>query len=70
MRRAVKCAVEAEARTCVRTHLGLDANFGGKLARQFGHVFLPCACHLLKHARQKLCWHGACVATRLEASTL
>lgn len=40
--------------------LGLDANLAGKPARQLGQVFLPWACHLLKHARQKLCWQGAC----------
>ena len=38
---------------------GLAANLGGKAWRQVGHVFLPCATHLLKQPRQKLCWQGA-----------
>ena len=39
---------------------GLAANFGGNECRQVGQVFLPWATHFFKHARQKLCWHGAC----------
>ena len=39
---------------------GLAAHFAGKGCRQVGHVFLPCAAHLLKQPRQKLCWQGAC----------
>lgn len=39
---------------------GLTANFAGNEFRQVGQVFLPCATHFLKHAKQKLCWHGAC----------
>lgn len=35
--------------------LGLPANLAGKELRQVGHVFLPCATHFLKQARQKLC---------------
>lgn len=40
--------------------LGLAANLAGKELRHVGHVFLPCAHHFLKQARQKLCWQGAC----------
>lgn len=39
---------------------GFEAHFAGMAARQVGQVFLPCWAHLLKHPRQKLCWHGAC----------
>lgn len=39
---------------------GLAANLAGKGWRHVGQVFLPCPTHLLKHPRQKLCWHGAC----------
>ena len=41
---------------------GLAAHLAGNGCRQVGHVFLPCAAHLLKQPRQKLCWQGACPA--------
>jgi len=46
-----------------RRERGVDARVGGPLCWegvQVGHVFLPCAAHLLKQPRQKLCWQGAC----------
>lgn len=48
---------------------GLAANFAGKAWRQVGQVFLPCATHLLKHPKQKLCWQGAC-RTQFHANVL
>jgi hypothetical protein len=39
---------------------GFSMNLLGKGVLQVGHVFLPCASQRLKHARQKLCWHGPC----------
>jgi hypothetical protein len=35
-------------------------NLSGNSWRQVGQLFLLCAVHFLKQARQKLCWHGAC----------
>jgi len=38
---------------------GLAANLAGKGWRHVGQVFFPLLAHLVKHPRQKLCWHGA-----------
>lgn len=48
---------------------GLVENDAGYPARQVGHCLLPLAVHLPKHARQKLCWHGACAGRTVGAGT-
>lgn len=43
---------------------GLLRMAAGSSLRHFTHVFLPSRTHLLKQARQKLCWQGACSDVR------
>ena len=49
--------------TATRAELmrGLDRIALGMAARHFGQLVLLCCTHLVKHCKQKLCWHGACV---------